>query len=120
MVREQTGGRGADLAIVATGSREAVLQGLRSIRKGGLVCLFGVPPKGSVLDYDVSDLYNSEQRVTTSYAATEADTKSALRILSANQDAFGRLITHRFPLSKFGQAVEAATQRDSMKIVVVP
>ncbi len=115
-----TGGRGADLAIIATGSKGAVLQGLRSVRKGGQVCLFGVPPKNTVLDYDVSTLYNQEQRIVTSYAATETDTKAALRILSANADSFGRLITDRFPLANFEEAVEAATRAETMKVVVTP
>ena len=119
-VRSETGGRGADLAIVASGSRAAIVQALRSVRKGGTVCLFGVPVKGSVLDYDISELYNSERSITTSYGATEADTKSALRVLSARGDEFGRLVTHRFPLAKFGDAVSAASGGTAMKVVVTP
>jgi len=56
--RERTQGRGADLAIAASGSKAAILQALKSVRKGGKVCIFGVPPKGSVLEYDISDPYN--------------------------------------------------------------
>ena len=119
-VMAETSGRGADAAVVATGSKDAIVQSLRSIRKGGQVCLFGVPPKGSILKYDVSELYNAERRLITSYAATEADTKGALRIISANADTFGRLITHRIPLARFDEAVRAATQVEGMKVVVVP
>lgn len=119
-VKSLTGGRGADIAIVATGSRDAVLQGLRSVRKGGEVCLFGVPPKKTVLDYDVSVLYNQEQRILTSYAATETDTKAALRVLSANAEVFGRLITDRFPLTRFSEAVATAARAERMKVVVTP
>jgi L-iditol 2-dehydrogenase len=119
-VKSETGERGVDIAIVATGSKDAILQGLRSIRKGGQVCLFGVPAKGSVLDYDVSELYNSDQRIITSYAATEKDTKEALRILSGNADDFGRLITHRFPLARFDEAMEAAADGTAMKVIVTP
>jgi L-iditol 2-dehydrogenase len=119
-VRSETDGRGADLAIIASGSKNAILQGLRSIRKGGQVCLFGIPTKGSVLDYDVSELYNSDQRIITSYSATEKDTKEALQILSGNADDFGRLITHRFPLDRFDEATEAASDGTAMKVVVTP
>ncbi len=119
-VKSESGGRGADLAIVATGSKEAILQGLRAIRKGGTVCLFGVPHKGSVLDYDLSEFYNSGQHMVTSYAATEKDTKEALRILSAREEDFRSLITHTFPLERFEEAVEAATTARAMKVVVTP
>ena len=117
-LKAETQGRGADLAIVASGSKTAILQALGSIRKGGRVCLFGVPPKGSVLEYDISDLYNSGQQVVTSYGATDIDTKAALGIIEANPD-FARLVTHRFPLSKFDEAV-AASGGEAVKVVVTP
>ena len=118
-VKAGTQGRGADLAIIASGSREAIMQGLASVRRGGRVCLFGVPPRGSVLDYDISELYNSGQQVVTSYGATDVDTKEALGILASNPD-FERLITHRFPLSRFDEAVEAASKGSGMKVVITP
>ena len=46
-VRERTAGRGADVAIVASGSQKAILQALKSVRMGGRLCLFGVPAKGT-------------------------------------------------------------------------
>ena len=119
-VRSGTGGRGADLAIVASGNSAAIVQALRSVRKGGTVCVFGVPVKGSVLGYDFSDVYNSEQSVTTSYGATEADTKAALRVLASRGEEFARLITHRFPLARFSDAVSAASGGTAMKVVVTP
>jgi L-iditol 2-dehydrogenase len=117
-VRGETDGRGADVAMVASGSGAAILQGLRSVRKGGRVCLFGVPPKETVLDYDVSDIYNAEQEVQTSYGATETDTKAALRVLESRGGEFGALVTHRFALAEFQKAVEAASGGTAMKVVV--
>ena len=119
-VRAETDGRGADLAVVASGSKEAILQGLRSVRKGGRVCLFGIPYKGSVLDYDISSLYNSEQSVITSYGATEEDTREALQVLSGRGREFAGLVTHKFPLSRFDAALEAASAARAMKVVLTP
>ncbi|MDE1854184.1 MAG: alcohol dehydrogenase catalytic domain-containing protein [Thaumarchaeota archaeon] len=119
-VAARTGGRGADLAVVASGSKGAILQGLRSVRKGGRVLLFGVPPVGSILDYDISGLYNAEQTILTSYGATEVDTKEALNVLTSRGTEFARLITHRFPLAGFQDAVAAASAGEAMKVVVTP
>ena len=119
-VKSETGGMGADLAVVASGSKDAALQGLRSVRKGGRVCLFGVPAKGSVLDYDISELYNAERGIVTSYGAVERDTKEALKVLGERGAEFGRLVTHRVPLSRFSDAVEAASGGGAMKVVVTP
>ena len=120
LVARETGGWGADVAIIASGSKAAILQGLRSVRKGGRVCLFGVPPRGTVLDYDVSAMYNAEQEITTSYAASETDTKAALNVLLSRGADFGALVTHRFPLSEFDQALKAASEGAGMKVVLTP
>ncbi len=119
-VRKETGGRGADVVIAASGSAKAVTQALQSVRKGGRVCIFGVPPKGSSLDYDFSDAFNSEISVITNYGATEKETSRALEVVSAHSGGFRSLITDRFPLAEFGEAVETATSGKGMKVVLTP
>ncbi len=119
-VKSETEGRGSDVVIVASGSPAAVVQGLRSVRKGGRVCLFGIPSKGSVLNYDIADMYNSELRVFASYGATETETKQALAHISSNQSEFAKLVTHRFALGNFEEAIDIATSGRGMKIIVTP
>jgi L-iditol 2-dehydrogenase len=70
-----------------------------------------------VLGYDISELYNSGQQIVTSYGATDTDTREALGIIASNPD-FERLITHRFPLAAFDEALRAATEGAAMKVVV--
>lgn len=117
-VREMTGGRGADLSIAASGSQKAIVQALRSVRRGGRVCVFGVPPRGSVLDYDVSEAYNSEMSILSSYGASDRDTAKALSLISEHPIDFGALITHRFEIEEFQKAVEVASGATGMKVVI--
>ncbi len=119
-VRKETSGRGADLAIVASGSKAAIIQALRSVRRGGKVCLFGVPEKGTVLDYDMSDLLNSEVSVVSSNAATEKETTMALGMISLRGVKLASLITHRFRIEEFEKGVEAVTRGTGMKVVITP
>lgn len=119
-VKRQTMGRGADLAIAASGSQKAIVQALRSVRKGGKVCVFGVPPRGSVLEYDISDPYNAEVSILSSYGASNSDTAKALELISAHTIDFGSLVTHRFPIAEFRKAVETATSGRGMKVVITP
>jgi L-iditol 2-dehydrogenase len=119
-VRERTAGRGADVAIVASGSQKAVLQALKSVRTGGRLCLFGVPAKGSVLDYDLSDIYNSEISMVPSYGATDTETATALSLIAVDREKFRRVITHTFPIAEFAKAVETATAGAGMKVVITP
>lgn len=118
--RSETEGRGVDLAFAASGSPAAIRTALDSVRNGGRVCLFGVPPTGTVLDYDISRVFNSEISVLTTYGAAEDDTKRALDLISSQAGLYGRLVTHRFHIRDFGQAVEASTKGLAMKVVVTP
>lgn len=119
-VRNETSGRGADLAIVASGSKEAIVQALRSVRRGGKVCLFGVPAIGSVLDYDMSDVYNSEVSIVSSYGAAEKDTNMALGMIALRGVKLASLITHRFHIGGFERGVETVTQGRGIKVVITP
>jgi L-iditol 2-dehydrogenase len=119
-VRRITDGRGADLAIAASGSKKAILQALQAVRKGGRVCIFGVPPRGSVLEYDISDPYNAEVSILSSYGASDRDTANALAMITGRAIDFASLITHTFRIEDFGRAVETVTGGVGMKVVVEP
>ncbi len=118
-VKAATEGRGADVAIVAAGNAKAIRQALLAVRKGGKVCLFGIPPKGSVLDYDLADVYSSEVSLVPSYGATRGETDKALEILGRHAAAFRAVITRKFAVEDFAAAVEAALSGEEMKVVIV-
>ena len=119
-VRERTAGRGVDVVIVASGNPMAILQALKSVRLGGRLCLFGVPAKGSVLDYDFSDIYNSEISLVSSYGTTDTETATALSLIAADSEKFRPVITHTFPIMEFARAVETTTSGAGMKVVITP
>jgi L-iditol 2-dehydrogenase len=120
VVRRETEGRGADLVIVASGSQRAVAQAMQSVRKGGTVCLFGVPVEGSVLDYELSKVYNSMITIRASYGAVETETARAISVISRRNADFRRLITHTFPLEEFEKGIQKAVNGDGMKVVITP
>ena len=117
-IRKESGGRGVDLVIVASGSVQAMGQALDSVRKGGKICLFGVPAKGSRLDYDFSDIFSSELSIITSNAASETETKAVLKLMDERELDLTQLITHRFELDQFEKAVETAMRGDCEKIII--
>lgn len=117
-VKQITEGRGADVAIVASSSAKAIVQAFDSIRRGGRVGLFGVPAKGSILDYDFSDLFNAEKSITSSNAATEAETKLALNYIHKKKIDVNSLVTHKFSLEDFDEALDTATRSEALKILI--
>lgn len=115
----ETGSRGVDLCIVATGSAKALLQSFDLTRRGGKVMLFGVPPRGSQLSVDMSRIYSNEHSVIPSYAASEVETNQALKLLSAGRIDVSSIITHRFDIGDAVNAVKCAHEaKDTMKVIV--
>lgn len=117
-VRKLTEGRGADVSIIAAGSPSAILTGLKAVRRGGRVLLFGVPYKNTILNYDISDLLNNEISIISSNAAVEEDTREALNLLALKKIDVTKLITHRFPLTEFENAVRVAKEGNSIKVII--
>lgn len=117
-VKRLTDGRGVDIAIIASGSPSAIVSGLMSVRKGGYVLLFGVPYKGTILNYDISELLNNEISIITSNAAVEEDTKEALKVISEKKIDVTKLITHKFRIDEFNEAVRVAKEGNAIKVII--
>lgn len=118
-VLEHTDGRGADVAIVATGSLEALADAVDLVRSGGTVMMFGVPSAGATMEIDMSAVYAKEVSLLTSYAASDADTRDALEMISSSQVDVKRLITHTYPIADSQAAFDRARAgADAMKILI--
>ncbi len=114
-----TGGLGADLVVVATGAPRAIAQGTGFSRRGGTVNLFGLPEKGSRLDYDLQQLYLRGIRIVPTYATTERGTREALKLISMGRVRVADLATHQFPLAQAADAFAQATRtEEAIKVVV--
>ncbi|MFQ5872042.1 MAG: zinc-dependent dehydrogenase [Candidatus Geothermarchaeales archaeon] len=120
-MQEHTEGRGVDLAIVATGNPQAIRQALGIVRKGGRILLFGTPHKGAELPVDFSQLFIRETKIIPSYSTTEAEMEKALMLIRKGILDVTSLITHRFKLDAFPEALDQAKRAgESLKVVVQP
>nr|WP_294808290.1 zinc-dependent dehydrogenase [uncultured Nitrososphaera sp.] len=118
-IKEQTDGRGVDVAIVATGSTKALLQSFDMTRRAGKIVMFGVPSKGSAMSYDMSKLYSNEHSLIPSYAASEVETNQAIKLMAEKRIDIASLITHRFDISDASEAIKCAHEaKDAMKVIV--
>ena len=114
-----TENQGVDIAIIATGSLKALDDAFNLVRKGGTVMLFGVPTKGDTINIDMSKVYSKEITLTTSYAASDYDTKEALELIESSRINVKSLITHRYTILETQKAFDHAHNgSDSMKIII--
>jgi L-iditol 2-dehydrogenase len=118
-VKAETDGRGADYAIVATGSPKAIEQATNSVRKGGKVILFGAPARGTLVSLDISQLFLHEIALQSSYSTTETEMGTALDLIDTGRIKLSRMITHRLPLERIEEALHLAENgKESVKVII--
>ncbi len=118
-VRSVTGGRGADVVLVAVSSAEAVASGLEALRPGGVLNAFAGVPEGTSLTLDLRRLHYSQIRLTGSFGLAPAHLASALGLLARRQIDAASLITARFPFAEAASAIDYAARQAGLKAVVV-
>ena len=110
---------GVDVAIVATGNLNAFNSAINLVRKGGTIVMFGVPSKDASIDINMSNVYSKEITITTTYAASDIDTKNALELIASGTIDVKSLITHKYTLEDSQKAFDhAKTGDNAMKIII--
>lgn len=121
-IRERTGGRGADLAIVAVAHNAVVADAFRAVRPGGAVLLFAQTQLGDPLTVDAGDVCMLEKRLIGSYSSDATLQDAAAEAVFTRSVAVADLVTHRFPLDRIADALMmASTPREGLlKAMVLP
>jgi len=118
-VLNDTDQRGVDVAIVATSNIRALEDAIEMVRTGGSIMMFGVPSKGAKIDLDMSKIYSKEITLVTSYAASDNDTKEALRLIESGEIPVKQLVTHTYSILDSQKAFDhARTGENAMKIII--
>jgi L-iditol 2-dehydrogenase len=111
----------ADTVIVCTGALSAANQGLNCVAPGGTVIFFAVPGPGINLEVPINDYWRNEITITTSYGAAPEDLQDSYVWILSKKINVKDLITHRFPLSKAGDAFKIVSEAtESLKVVIEP
>ena len=100
-------GTGHDLVVEAAGAAAATATALAAPRRGGRVVILGFPGHGVTVPLTVDDLVNGDVTVSGSFSYTSAAWTRVAGILSAGRIDLGGLVTHRFPLARYSDAIAA-------------
>lgn len=101
----QAAGSGYDLVIEAAGAVESAAVAFTAARRGGTVLLLGLPPHGQTAALSVDDAVNNDLAILGSFSYTAAAWRDVVRLLNAGLISPGFLVTHRFPLADWEQAI---------------
>ena len=121
-LREVNDGRLADLVIVATGARPALMQALDSVDRDGTVLFYAPTEPGVEIPVSVNDVFfRNGATLTTTYAAAPGDLTIALDLIASGRVQVGDMISHRLPLEETALGFKlTAGASDSLKVVIEP
>ena len=120
-----TGGRGADVALLAVGANALIKLAMDAIRPGGRVCLFAQTQHGEA-PFDPAAVCMDEKTLMGSYSSSVAIQDAAIRLVfqGYRDGSFDltKLISHRFSLEDAVKGIDLASHpvANSMKIVIQP
>ncbi len=121
VVAQESGGRGADVVIVAAPSAQAQEGALGLAASEGRINFFGGLPKDrSTINLDSNLIHYKELRVTGTTGCSTEDCRRSASIVRSGRLDLSSLISARYPLERAEEAFGAAEHRRSLKIALQP
>lgn len=123
-IREESEGRGADAVLLAVGGNSLIRTAIDAARPGGRIMLFAQTQHGEAI-FDPAVVCMDEKTLMGSYSSSAEIQDDGVRMVVEGYTQgydLTRLISHRFPLSRAGEAIAFASEPhpDSMKIMIEP
>jgi len=118
IVRDVSGGRGADIVVNAVGKVSVLEQAINIAARRGQVLYFAATLAPRV-ELDLDLIHYKELRLIGSYDSTIAQYEEALALLRAGIIDVKPLISHRLPLEQVQQGFEIARQQQGLKVLIV-
>jgi erythritol/L-threitol dehydrogenase len=118
VVRQLTDGYGCDVFIEATGHPSAVEQGLQVLRRLGRMVVYGVFGAPTTVDWSVIG-DRKELDVLGAHLGPYSYPTAIAYLADGTIDA-GRLVTHRYPLEEFDEALQVVRDGTGIKVMLQP
>ena len=121
-VLEQTGGRGADVVIVAASAHGIVEQAVSYTRPGARILLLAQTSHQERVELSGADICVGERMLFGSYSASVDLQKESADLVFGGELPIGELISHRFALNEIRAGIDLALHPGpkSLKIIVQP
>ena len=116
-VMRLTSGRGADAVIISLGIPQVIEDNIKLTAKGGVCNIFGGPPP-SEITIDPRWLHYQEITLTGTFASTPEDFRQCLGFIENREIVVSDLLSHRFTLDTFLDAVEKAKNQEMVRGIV--
>jgi S-(hydroxymethyl)glutathione dehydrogenase/alcohol dehydrogenase len=121
-VQALTQGRGADYVFVTVGSTTAIEQSVGYTRKGGSICIVGMPPSGAKAAFEgVSIADNAKKLIGSKMGSTrlQVDMPKLVELYQQGRLKLDELISNRYSLEQINEAVDSVRRGEALRNVIV-
>ncbi len=120
-VRALTGGRGADAILCAMSIGSVIEQAIEAVAKGGRVHVYAsIHPRGIKIALDPNLFHSREIVLTGTMSQDLQDMRKAVEMIARRRIDLRPLISRTYPLSELEDALKAAIQPDTYRVIVLP
>jgi L-iditol 2-dehydrogenase len=118
-VKDQTGGRGVDMAIDCAGTVESVQQAVAMTKRGGRAVINGFPP--APVDLPITQMVLDEKDLL-GVRADPNTCEEAIPLIANGSIKIKPMISHVFPLEEFEKALKIFSERleKAVKVIIKP
>lgn len=121
VVKDRTGGMGADVVSVCAPNRDVQQEALKYARMGGTISLFAsLSPGSSEIAVDTRTLHYGELRLVGSSDSRAEHVHRAVAFMEAGMVEADKIVTHRVLLEDIHQGLEYMKRKECLKVVVYP
>lgn len=118
-MRELTGGRGADVIFCAVSDASAVEEAIDAVAKGGRVLVYAsIHPRGTKITIDPNPFHSREIVLTGTMSQDTSDVLQAARMISEGLIDLEPFISEIIPFDRLEEALQAALEPDTYRVVV--
>lgn len=118
-IKNITGGQGAEAVVASLGIPAVIEENLMLTRKGGTFNVFGGPAAGQTISVDPRWLHYSEIKLTGTFACSPEHFRKCVDLIANDDIKVEDLISDRFSLDNFLDAVERAKKQEMIRGIVV-
>jgi L-iditol 2-dehydrogenase len=119
-VQTRSGGRGADVVLVAVAHPTVVVEALAAARPGGRVLLFAANDPVTKIEFPAAAVGIDEKEILGSYSAAVDIQDTAAALVLEKKLPVMEIVSHRFPLARIQEGLELANRptEESLKILI--
>ncbi len=118
VVREATGGEGADIVLDTTGSSRALEQGFEMVRRKGVIAALGYGEDRIEIPWN--KMIREAIRIQSCLSSTSTSFEKFCALVSQGRLKLKPLITEQYPLREWEKAFRSMERRDSVKALLIP